>query len=250
MSKVPVKKILVSQPEPKNNKSPFFDLADKYKVQVDFRPFIHVEGVEAKEFRKQKINLEEFTAIVLTSKTAVDHFFRTCEEMKVPVDQDLKYFCVAESVATYLQKYIQMRKRKVHFGKGVAKSLVPLMNKHKTEKFLMPCSDVHEGALIELFSEHGLDVKEAIMYRTVCSDLSDLTSIKYDIIVFYSPSGIKSLYENFPDFEQEDRRIAVFGKKTQLATQEAGLVVNIQAPAPGLPSMTMAIADYLENLKA
>lgn len=240
--------ILVSQPAPASGKSPFYDLRDKYSLRVDFRKFIQVDPISGKEFRKNRVDLKAHNAVILNSKTAIDHYFRVCQELNIDVSPDTKYFCVSESVGVYLQKYIQLRKRKVHYGKGNSLSLVPLVEKYKTEKFIMPCSDVNKGMLKDMLAQKNIPVTEAVLYKTVASDLSDLTSIKYDIIVFYSPIGIKSLFDNFPDFIQEDRQIAVFGRQTEQACKQAGLVPNIKAPAPGLPSMTMAIEAYIKSL--
>ena len=247
MSVKTISNVLVSQPKPTRAKSPFFDLADRYNLRVDFRPFIHVEGIPAKEFRKTRIAIDSYSSVILNSKTAVDHYFRVCSELKIEADPERKYFCISDSVAVYLQKYIQMRKRKVHIAKGVISQLHPMILKHAEESYIMPCSDVSQASFVEELAAEGIKVQEAVMYKTVCSDLSDLTNIKYDIIVFYSPSGIKSLFENYPDFKQEDRGIAVFGTKTRDAALEAGLNPTIQAPAPGLPSMTMAIEHYIKQ---
>ncbi|QNR22794.1 uroporphyrinogen-III synthase [Croceimicrobium hydrocarbonivorans] len=243
-----VKSILVSQPEPQTENSPYFDLANKYKLKVDFIPFIHVAGVDVAEVRKQKINLANHTAVILTSRNAVDHFFRIAEEMRYTVPNDLKYFCTSEAIAYYLQKYVVYRKRKIYFGQSKFQDLVPLFKKHKTEKYLLPTSDILKPQVPETLAECGVDYTRAVLYNTVSSDLSHLADVKYDILVFFSPSGIKSLFENFPDFEQGNTRIAGFGNTTHKAIEEAGLTVNIKAPSPKLPSMTMAIEHYIKEM--
>lgn len=242
-----VKTILVSQPEPQTENSPYYDLAEKHKVKVDFVPFIHVEGVDAAEVRKQKVNVPDHTAIILTSRNAVDHFFRIAEDLRFTVPNDMKYFCTSEATAYYLQKYVVYRKRKIYYGKSTFADLAPLLKKHKDEKFLLPTSDVLKPEIPKILKETKVDYTRAIMYNTVSSDLSDLADVKYDVLVFFSPSGIKSLYENFPDFEQGNTRIAAFGNSTHRAVEEAGLKINIKAPTPKLPSMTMAIEHYIKE---
>jgi len=214
-----IRKILVSQPEPENNKSPYFDLASKHNLKIDFRPFIHVEGVTARDFRQEKVDLGSHTAVIFTSKTSIDHYFRMAEETRTSIPDTMKYFCVSEATAYYLQKYIVYRKRKIFYGNGMIPNLVEIMNKHKDEKFLLPLS----------------------------SDLSDLADVNYDILVFYSPSGIKSLFQNFPDFKQNNTKIASFGAKTAKAAEEAGLRLDITAPQPQAPSMTMALENFIKD---
>src|SRR5210317_1233896 len=240
-----VKTILVSQPEPKMENSPYSKLIEKEKVKVDFRPFIHVEGVDAKGVRQQKIDLSKFTAIILTSRNSVDHFFRIAEEMRFKVPDTMKYFCQSEAVAYYLQKYVVYRKRKIYVGKRTFQELSPLIKKYKAEKFLLPSSDKLKPEVPILLDDLGVTWKQATFYRTVVSDLSDLRDVYYDILVFFSPSGIISLFENFPDFEQNNTRIAVFGNSTVKAATKAGLKCNIQAPTPETPSMTMALERYI-----
>ncbi len=242
-----VKSILVSQPKPESDKSPYFDLAKKYNLKVDFRPFIHVEGVPLRDFRKERINIQEFGAVILTSKNAIDNFFRMCEESRFEASPELKYFCISENIGVYIAKYIQLRKRKVFYGEGKLSDLIPSMLKHKTEKFLFPCSDMNKGEFRAIFEKNNFEVKEAVMFRTVTSDLSDLSDIKYDVLAFFSPTGIKSLYENFPDFIQGNTRIAAFGESTQAAVLEANLRLDIAAPTPESPSMTMAIEQYIKK---
>ncbi len=240
-----VKTILVSQPEPKVDNSPYFDLIEKQKVKIDFIPFIHVEGVTGKDVRTQKVDLSNYTAIILTSRNAVDHYFRIAEELRFKVPDSMKYFCQSEAVAFYLQKYVVYRKRKIYVGKRTFPELSPLIKKYKTEKFLLPSSDKLKPTVPSLLDELKVNWKQATFYKTVVSDLSDLRDVYYDILVFFSPSGIKSLFENFPDFEQNNTRIAVFGNTTVKAATEKGLRVDIQAPTPETPSMTMALEKYI-----
>ncbi len=244
-----VKTILVSQPEPKVENSPYTRLIEKEKVKVDFRPFIHVEGVDAKEVRQQKIDLKEFSAIILTSRKSVDHFFRLAEEMRFKVPDTLKYFCMSEAVAYYLQKYVVYRKRKIYVGTHTFKDLATLIKKYKDEKFLLPSSDVLKPIIPETLNELGVDWKRGIFYKTVISDLSDLSDVTYDVLVFFSPSGIESLFKNFPDFKQNNTRIAVYGNSTIEAAKKAKLRVDIAAPTPEAPSMTMAIQNYIKSIK-
>jgi uroporphyrinogen-III synthase len=243
-AKLKVKTILVSQPKPEGDKSPFFDLAKKYNLKVDFRPFTHIEGISAADFRKDKVNLAEHTAVIMTSRSSVDHYFRLAQEMRFTVPETMKYFCVSESTAFYLQKYVLYRKRKIFHGKNIA-DLMTLIKKHKTENFLLPCSDMHREEIADRLDEQGIKNTKAIMYRTVCSDLSDLANVNYDMLVFFTPSAIKSLFENFPKFKQNDTRIACFGTATAQAIKEAKLKLNVGAPTPECPSMTMAIEKYI-----
>jgi uroporphyrinogen-III synthase len=243
-----VKTILVSQPEPKIENSPYFDLQEKQRVKIDFRPFIHVEGVPAKEIRHQKIDLNNYTAIILTSRNAVDHFFRIAEEMRFKVPDSMKYFCQSEAVAYYLQKYVVYRKRKIYVGKRTFPELSPLIKKYKEEKFLLPNTDKVKPAVPEILNGLGVDWKQATFYKTVVSDLSDLADVSYDVLVFFSPSGIESLFQNFPDFIQNETRIAVFGNTTIKAVEDKGLRVDISAPTPETPSMTMALEKYIEKV--
>ncbi|MCK0161491.1 uroporphyrinogen-III synthase [Allomuricauda sp. F6463D] len=243
-----VKTILVSQPEPKVENSPYSRLIEKEKVKVDFVPFIHVEGVEAKNVRQQKIDLNNFTAIILTSRNSVDHFFRIAEEMRFKVPDSMKYFCQSEAVAYYLQKYVVYRKRKIYVGKRTFNELIPLIKKYKDEKFLLPSSDSLKPAVPEQLDEIGVNWVRGIFYKTVISDLSNLRDVYYDILVFFSPSGIESLMKNFPDFEQNNTRIAVFGNSTVNAATHAGLRIDIQAPTPETPSMTMALQKYITSV--
>lgn len=243
-----VKTILVSQPEPKMENSPYSRLIEKEKVKVDFRPFIHVEGLDAKAVRQQKIDLSGFTAIILTSRNSVDHFFRIAEEMRFKVPDTMKYFCQSEAVAYYLQKYVVYRKRKIYVGKRNFPDLLPLFKKYKDEVYLLPSSDVLKPEVPETLDQSGIKWKRGIFYRTVISDLSDLRNVYYDVLVFFSPSGIESLLKNFPDFEQKDTRIAVFGNSTIKAATDAGLRIDIKAPTPETPSMTMALQKYINSV--
>ncbi len=241
-----IKTILVSQPQPK--RSPYFNLERKYGIKVDFRQFIHVEPVALKDFRKQRVKPSDFTAIILTSKNAVDHFFRICEEMRIKMPQDTKYFCLTESIALYLQKFIVYRKRKVFFGKRLISDLkTPLMKYKGKEKFLLPCSNLGSKRVVAYLNDNGIEFTESMMYQTVSSDLSDLADITYDCLVFFSPLGIKSLFENFPDFKQNETRIAVFGNSTSKAVLDRDLTINIKAPTKEAPSMTMALENYIKK---
>lgn len=240
-----VKTILVSQPKPE--RSPYYELEKRYNLQIDWRPFSHVEGLEAKDFRKQRTRPDEFTAIILSSKNSVDHFFRLCEEMRVKMSPETKYFCLTENIANYLQKFILYRKRKVFVGTRTIEDLGAYLKKHKGEKFLLPCSNLGAKEITKFLDEMNLDWKDAVMYHTVSSDLSDLSDVTYDVLVFFSPLCIQSLYDNFPDFKQNDTRIAVFGNQTRQAVESRGLDVNINAPAPEVPSMTKALENYLQK---
>ncbi|CAL2075653.1 uroporphyrinogen-III synthase [Tenacibaculum dicentrarchi] len=243
-----VKTILVSQPAPKTETSPYFDLAEKQKVKIDFRSFIHVEGIDGKEVRTQKIDLKNYTAIILTSRNAVDHFFRIAEEMRFTVPDSMKYFCQSEAVAFYLQKYVVYRKRKIYVGSRTFPDLIKLIKKHKDEKFLLPSSDKLKPLIPAELDKLGVNWKRANLYKTVVSDLSDLQSVFYDVLVFFSPSGIDSLFQNFPNFKQNETKIAVFGNSTVKAVEDRGLRVDIAAPTPETPSMTMALDKYIKDV--
>ncbi|AMA48215.1 MULTISPECIES: uroporphyrinogen-III synthase [Flavobacterium] len=243
-----VKTILVSQPEPKVENSPYFDLQNKHKIKVDFRPFIHVEGVPAKEVRAQKIDLNNYTAIILTSKNSVDHFFRVAEEMRYKIPEDLRYFCQSEAVAYYLQKYVVYRKRKIYVGQKEFADMSSFFKKYKDEKFLLPASDKLNADVPQTLNNLKLDWTPGTFYRTVMSDLSDLKDVYYDVLAFFSPTGIQSLFKNFPDFKQNETRIAVFGSTTQKEAIDHGLRIDIMAPAPGVPSMTMALEKYVAEV--
>jgi len=241
-----IKSILVSQPQPENNKSPYFDLAEKHNLKVDFRSFIHIEGCDVKDFRNSKIDLKEITAIILTSRNAIDHFFRICEEMRFEVPTTLKYFCISEAIALYLQKYVVYRKRKIFFGGQRFNEMTDLFKKHKKEVFLLPTSDILKPIVPEVLDSVGVNYSRAILYKTVISDLSDLEDVFYDLLVFYSPAGIYSLYKNFPDFKQNDTLIAVYGETTKKAAEDSGIKINILSPTPEMPSMTGGIGAYIK----
>lgn len=249
-----IKKILVSQPKPENEKSPYFDLAEKNNLKIDFRPFIQVKGVSAKDFRKSKIDITAHTAVIFTSKTAIDHFFRIAGELRINIPDSMKYFCRSESIAFYLQKYIIYRKRKIFYScSGLLCDIIEPIMKHKDETFLVPVSDAHKDEIPALLKKHKLKFNMAVLYNTVCSDLSDLSEINYDMLVFFSPSGIKSLMHNFPGFKQQDIKIATFGDQTAKAAKEAGLRLDVTAPLPDVPSMPMAldlfITEFNKNCK-
>lgn len=246
-----IKKILVSQPRPTGDKSPYFDIAAKHNVEVVFRPFIKVEGLSVKEFRQQKINLAEFTAVIFTSRHAVNHFFRLCEESRVSVPDTMKYFCTTESIALYLQKYIVYRKRKIFFGttgKIDDPVLLAAMNKHNKEKVLLPVADVHKGEY-NVLNENKVNYTTAVMYRTVSNDFSPEEKFDYDVLLFFSPAGIDSLLKNFPEFNQEKQGVAIgaLGKPTQKAVEDAGLRLDFSAPSPQYPSMTAALDAFLTS---
>lgn len=242
-----VSSILVSQPKPSAEDSPYHKLAEKYKLKVDFRPFIHIEPVSVKDFRKQKVDVLNHTAVIFTSRNAVDHFFNLCKEMKIEMPSDMKYFCISDQTANYLQKYIVIRKRKIFTGSKTAQDLIEILKKHKNEKYIFPCSNIRKNDIPDFLTENGYHYSEAVIYKTVASDLSDLAEVNYDIIAFFSPSGINSLLVNFPNFKQNKTRIAAFGPTTAQAVKDAGLVLDIQAPMPNAPSMTGALEVYIKE---
>lgn len=246
-----IKKILITQPRPEGAKSPYFDLASKYNLVLDFFPFIVVEGIPSKEFRKQKIEIAAFTAVVFTSRHAIDHFFRICEEMKVSVSQDTKYFCITEAVALYLQKFILYRKRKVFYGAdGSNKSLFDVINKHKdNEKFLYPCSETFDSEITNWLKEHNCGYATPVMYKIISNDVKEVVNRNYDVICFFTPGGVRSLIENFPSFEQNGTTIGAFGANTFKAAEDAGLVLQIKAPLPQTPSMVSALEKYILSNK-
>jgi len=243
----PVKSILVSQPKPKDDKSPYYKLADKYGIKIDFRPFIQIDPVDIKEFRQQKISFLDYTAVIFTSRNAVDHYFEMCREVKVDVPADMKYFCISDQTAHYLQKYITIRKRKIFTGLRTAADLIEVLKKHPTEKFLFPCSSIRKDEIPVFLSENNYQYSEVVLYKTVASDLSDLADIKYDIIAFFSPSGINSLFVNFPEYTQDETRIAAFGPTTAKAVTDRNLILDIEAPLPNAPSMTGALEVYIKK---
>tara|TARA_S200000501_G_scaffold83869_1_gene76347 strand:- start:1905 stop:2657 length:753 start_codon:yes stop_codon:yes gene_type:complete len=242
-----VKSILVSQPEPELKNSPYNQLIKKWKVKVDFRPFIHVEGKTSREIRQQKIDLSKFSAIILTSRNSVDHFFRIAEEMRYPIPNALKYFCLSEAVAFYLQKYVVYRKRKIYVGGRTFNELAEIISKYNEENYLIPASNVLSVKIEEKLNDLEIRWTKGVFYNTVVSDLSDLKNVYYDILVFFSPSGIESLFKNFPDFKQNKTRIAVFGKNTVKAALDSGLKIDIEAPLTKIPSMSRALDLYIEK---
>ncbi|WP_280766883.1 uroporphyrinogen-III synthase [Parabacteroides sp. PFB2-10] len=242
-----IKKMLVSQPKPASEKSPYFDIAQKYGIDIDFRPFIKVEPLSAKEFRQQKISILDFSAIIFTARTAIDHFFNLCEELRVTVPETMKYFCTTEQIAVYLQKYIVYRKRKIFYGLGKPEELVTVVAKHAKEKYLIPVSDVHKNDLFDMLDAKKIDYTKAVMYRTVSNEFSKDETFDYDMLVFFSPSGISSLLKNFPDFKQEDIKIGCFGPTTAKAVKDAGLRLDVEAPTSEAPSMTAALEQYLKK---
>jgi len=243
-----IRKVLVSQPKPTSEKSPYFDIAEKYGVEIVFRPFIKVESLSAKEFRQQKVSILDHTAVIFTSRHAIDHFFHLCSELRVTVPEDMKYFCVTEAVALYIQKYVQYRKRKVFFGAtGKIDDLLPSMIKHKADKYFVPMSDVHTDEIKNLLDKSNLQHTEAVMYRTVSNDFSSEENFDYDMLVFFSPAGITSLLKNFPNFQQGDIAIASFGPTTAKAVRDAGLRLDLEAPTVQAPSMTAALDWYIKE---
>ena len=245
-----IKKILVSQPKPSSDKSPFYDIAAKHGVDLVFRPFIKVEGLSAKEFRQQKVSISEHTAVIFTAKTAIDHFFRICEEMRITIPDTMKYFCTTESIANYLQKYIIYRKRKIFYPKtGKLVDLLPFILNHKTEKFLYAVSDVNNGNESKILTDNNIDFTRAVLYRTVSNDFGPDEAFDYDMLIFFSPQGIESLCKNFPEFKQEQIAIATFGATTAQAVRDAGLRLDIEAPTPQTPSITAALDLYLTKNK-
>ena len=244
---IPVKTILISQPEPKSHRSPFYDLEKKWNIKIDWRPFIEVVAVDDKEFRKSKVNLEDYTAIIMTSKNAVDFFFQKCKELKIKMTTQTKYFCNTEAIANYLQKYTVYRKRKMFYGKKHLEDILPFFEKFKEgEKFLLPTSNLGSKKVVDFLNKNNIEFTELMMFKTVASDLSDLSDITYDMLVFFNPLGIQSLYENFPDFKQNKTRIAVFGEHTKQEAEKHNLIIDILAPTKETPSIVTAIDNYLK----
>ena len=243
-----IKKVLVSQPKPATEKSPYFDIAEKFGVEIDFRPFFKVEPLTSKEFIQHKISILDHTAVVFTSRHAINHFFHLCEELRVAIPETMKYFCVTEAIAVYLQKYIVYRKRKIFFGQtGKVEDLAVVIGKHPKEKYLIPVSDIHKEDLISLLEAKKISYTKAVMYRTVSNDFEDNEKFDYDMLVFFSPSGISSLLKNFPNFEQKDIKIGCFGPTTAKAIKDAGLRLDMEAPTPEAPSITAALEMYLKK---
>ena len=243
-----IKSILVSQPAPQGDSSPYLEMAKSEKIKIDFRPFIHVEGVDAKELRTQKIDLSHYTGIIFTSKNAIDHYFRLAEEMRFSVPDNMRYICQSEAIANYLQKHIVYRKRKISFGEKTFADLLPLFKKFPSEKYLLPAADVLSPDVVKVLDSAPIEWTRATMYRTVCSDLTDINVKEYDMLVFFSPQGIRSLGKNFENFKQDTTKIAVFGTTTEQAAKEAGLRVDVMAPSKETPSMTMAIEKYIRQM--
>lgn len=243
-----IKNILISQPQPGDfEKSPYGELAQKHKVEIDFQKFIKIEGVSSSEFRKDKVYIQDYTAIIFTSRNAVDHFFRIAKEMRVEIPDSMKYFCISEAAAFYLQKYVQYRKRKIFHGKQNFDDLLVIIKKHKNDKFLLPCSDIHKLSLIKLLDANEINYTKAVIYKTLASDLSNIDVEGYDLLVFFSPAGVKSLFKNFPNFKQNHTLIGAFGPTTTKAVKEAGLKLDIVAPTKTALSMTVAIDQYLNK---
>jgi uroporphyrinogen-III synthase len=242
-----IKKILVSQPEPKAGKSPYFDIAEKYGVQIVFRPFIKIDPVSVKDFRTQRVNILDYSAVIFTAKTGIDHFFRLCEELRVQIPESMKYFCVTEAIAVYLQKYIVFRKRKIFYPvSGKIGDMMSYINKNNKERFLVPVSDVHKDDLIILLDAKKIQYTLAVMYKTVSNDFRPDEKMDYDVLLFFSPQGIASLMKNFPKFVQDEIVIGTFGPTTAKAVHDAGLRLDIEAPNPESPSMTAALENYLK----
>lgn len=245
-----IKKVLISQPKPKSEKSPYYDIADKYGIKIDFRPFIKVESFSAKEFRQQKISILDYSAVIFTSRHSIDFFFNLCQELRVVLPETMKYFCVSETIALYIQKYIQYRKRKIFFGlTGKFKDLLPTIIKHNSEKYFIPVSQLHTDEINDILESNKIIFKEGIMYRTVSNDFTEVEkgNIDYDMLVFFTPSGVTSLMKNFPEFEQKETKIGCFGPQTAKAIREAGLRVDMEAPMPGAPSITAALNLFIKE---
>lgn len=243
-----IKKVLVSQPKPTSDKSPYFDIAEKYGVKIDFRPFIKVESLSAKEFRQQKVSILDHTAVIFTSRHAIDHFFTLCLDLRVTIPETMKYFCTSEQIALYIQKYVQYRKRKVFFGAtGKFADLVPVIVKHSSEKYFVPLSDVHNDEIKEILDGKNIQHTEAVMYRTVSNDFTADEQFDYDMLLFFSPAGISSLLKNFPDFVQKDIAIGCFGPATAKAVKDADLRLDLEAPTVETPSMTAALDKFISE---
>ncbi|MEA3497398.1 MAG: uroporphyrinogen-III synthase [Bacteroidota bacterium] len=244
-----IKTILISQPEPENLRSPFFDLADKYNVKISFRKFIQVEEIPAIEFLKERINILDHSSVIITSRTSIENFFRICEETRVDVPPSMKFFCPSESYALYLQKYTTYRKRKIFFPKRRNQSMKDVIMKHKKDNFFIPCSNISSNEIPSFLSKNNLKYSTATLYKTVSSDLSDLDINEFDVVAFFSPAGIISLQENFNGFKQNDIKIAAFGNNTKSALEDIGLSVDIEAPTPQAPSMKMALEQFIKSNK-
>jgi len=243
-----VKNILVSQPPPVDlEKSPYTRLAEKYKLTIDYFKFIKIDGIPSKEFRQSRVNILDYSAVIFTSRQAVDHYFRIAKEVRAEIPEDMKYFCISESTAYYLQNYIQFRKRKVFHGKQTFADLMTVIKKHKEDKYLFPCSEIHKQDIPDALEKEGIEFEKAVIYRTLACDLSKIDIESYDMLVFFSPSGVKSLFKNFPDFEQKKQIIATFGKTTAVAAKEGGLKLKVISPSQSAPSMSMAIEQFVKE---
>ena len=243
-----IKKVLVSQPKPASEKSPYYDIASKYGVEIEFHQFIKVESLSAKEFRQQKISILDHTAVIFTSRHAIDHFFLLCTELRVSIPETMKYFCITEAVALYIQKYIQYRKRKIFFGAtGKIEDLLPAILKNKTEKFIIPMSDVHNDDIKHLLDKNGIEHSEAVMYRTVSNDFSSEKAFNYDMLLFFSPAGVSSLQKNFPNFDQKEIKIGTFGATTAQAVRDSGLRLDLEAPTVKARSMAEALELFIKE---
>jgi uroporphyrinogen-III synthase len=248
LQKIQIKSILIAQPKPENDKNPYTDLARKHNLIINFKPFIHLEGVSTREFRRLKVNPAEYAAVIFTSRSAVDQYFKLIDDLRAKISPDGKYYCMTEAIALYLQKYILYRKRKVFFGDGTLQGMIEIIEKHRDrEKFLIPCSDTHKSEIAEYLRKKKYENAEAVIFKTVPVELSEKELRKYDMIVFFSPGGVQSLKQNFPDFKQKNLKIGAFGPLTSQAVVDAGLRLDVQAPAPGAPSMTMAIDNCLSK---
>lgn len=251
VKKIVLKKVLIAQPQPEGVKSPYFDLAEKYNFKVDFFPFTIIEGIPARDFRKQKIDIVSFSAVIFTSRNAIDHFFRICDEMKITISQETKYFCITEAVALYLQKFILYRKRKVFYGAdGTNKSLFDVINKHKEhENFLYPCSEAFDSGITNWLIEHNCGYATPVLYKVISNNIVDVISRKYDVICLFTPGGVKSLLENFPNYQQNSTLLGAFGSNTIRAIEEAGLSLDIKAPMPQSPSMVNSLEKFILSQK-
>ena len=246
-----IKKILVSQPKPSSEKSPYYDIMRKHGVEIVFHPFIKVQGLTPREFRDQHIDISQHTAVIFTSRHAIDHFFQLCQQMRVEIPDDMKYFCITETISLYIQKYVQYRKRKVFYGEtGKIDDLMPFILRHKTERYFIPQSDVHNTSFAQLLKQKNISFTEGIMYRTVSNDFTENEPFDYDMLIFFSPSGISALLKNFPKFDQKNIAIGTFGVHTAKAAKDAGLTVQLEAPTPKYASITTALADYVKEVNS
>ncbi|MFH1003971.1 MAG: uroporphyrinogen-III synthase [Bacteroidota bacterium] len=244
-----IKSILITQPKPKLDKSPYLVLSKKYNIKIDFIPFFHIEGITAKEFKRGKINILDYSAVIITSRHCIDHYFRLCDEMRIEVPESMKYFCASDAIAYYIQKYVSYKKRKVFHAQHNISDMIKILRRHKGEKFFLPCSNVHNREIDQALDKEKINYKKALFYRAVPNDISYVKKLNYDIVVFFSPADVKSLKKNFPKFRQSNIQIAAFGSATAKAVQHAGLQLNICSPTTESPSMTMALEHYIRNIK-